>query len=300
MRHSTREKLFKTMLNERHSLKSDSSRTFSQSSGFSNWKRQESAKGVNDALNKLMISSILHNLEKEHYLETLKDLKKYFVDLNDTPGNISNKKCNPPSINLILFDLFSSLLNWRHNNFNLFYEILHKVIIKISVPNFEKENGKFYIDDNLMTLLKNFITINYINFINQNYDNAFELTNLKKLLNHNKHTIKMVIILIMVFFTIIHITQLENNQIEINKDEICASLNNVLKKNICRESKCLICSKEYIIKLNKYVGDFSVPIEDHLKLLFERKKSLSDYIDINNSNKTKNIKRSPELTKNVN
>jgi hypothetical protein len=62
MKSTIKEKLYETILNTRYSIKSEG-KSQSNSNGFNNWKRPEGTKGVNEALGKLVINSVLHNLE---------------------------------------------------------------------------------------------------------------------------------------------------------------------------------------------------------------------------------------------
>lgn len=241
-------------------------------------------------------------------METIKDLKKYFLlnhygeIINYTPGK-EGEEYKDYTFNLLLFDLFYAILNWKHNNFSVFYSTLTSTLVRIDEI-FEMQS-KVTIDDLILNLVKNFLTAGLLQKINTGYDYIFSDDNLKFMMTADKHSLKIAIILIMVFFTFYQKSNFlaqsdmkdnkQQSKAKLNKEEVYCSLNKMLTENVCNSKNCPICTNEVISNLIFKTSSYSftrASVSDNTiitikpansinneKVLFKStKKSIKDYL----------------------
>jgi hypothetical protein len=193
---------------------------------------------------------------------------------------------------------------WKHNNSSVFYEILFSTLELIEY--YSSNNGEIYnlstLDENILKLLKKFLTPPLLQQINSSYQNIFSDKNLKLFLNSSEHYMNMIVVLLMIFLTILKKPSVEktgnstNSNAKIikassvtsspvkrkeSREDIKTNLNNFLSEKMCKNKSCVICGKEFIGSLLFKTSNFSrsqtILIDPDVKLLInKRRKSIGE------------------------
>jgi len=209
-------------------------------------------------------------------------------------SNIS--KINP-TLNTVLFDYLYALLNFKHRKYDEFYEILFNLIFTLDSLGEIETNAKI-VDENILKLIKKFITSNTILLINSQYDNLLSDRNIILLLTISKHTIKVTLILIMIFFTHSKKINFNDENMKYSKDDLISKLNNLLKKYLCnndqrddkfmfiteKENYCIVCSSTAV---NNILNDDII----HTKTTNYKSNSMEINSEHNNFDKNKSISK---------
>lgn len=196
---------------------------------------------------------------------------------NSEKLSLSPAKRREETYNAILYKIFSALLNWKHQNFKVFYDEIYSVL---NMLNKENEMTNFLVDECTIKLFKKFITLKTIFQINKYYQNVFSDKNIKILLS-SCHTLYLTIIIVLIFLTLSKKTDNYNDHLE---RDILKYLNN----KTCRSKLCPICSKDILDTLISQMSqpDFNyrtspnkVVIDE--KKLFNMRRKINDFISPN-------------------
>lgn len=159
----------------------------------------------------------------------------------------SVKKDCPSPQNLILFDIFSGLLEWRSGNYTKFYDKMINVLaeiehalspIKITSPIINPSVIKIF--NKFLSPIKDNHMLNHISSTQINlFEGIFSNENLKLFLNTSKHTMTMVIILILIMISLT----------EKVGSEKFTQLERILSSHLCENIQCRICTNKITIFL---------------------------------------------------
>lgn len=166
----------------------------------------------------------------------IKDLKKFFVNINKTKNNI---------IATCLYEILSSIISFRQGVYKISVDVLLNLLSKIEKAEIVEQDFDFF-DENINILIEKFIQIDTKNL--KEINEIFSMEFLIKCLKNSKHTIKIYIYLLMIAYCIICkrqklvLSSLANNNLA-NIDYLLRNL----KKNLC--NTCVVCASEFLNNL---------------------------------------------------
>jgi hypothetical protein len=189
--------------------------------------------------------------------------------------SLSPVKRKEETYNSILYKIFSALLNWKNQNFKVFYDELYSVL---NMLNKEIENINILVDECTIKLFKKFITLKTIFQINKNYQNVFSDKNIKILLSTD-HTLYLTIIIVLIVFTLSKKTE--------TFEEVRKDVDRLLANKTCKQKLCPICSKDILDTLINQLSqpDFIYKTSPNKiideKKLFNMRRKINDFISPN-------------------
>jgi len=208
-------------------------------------------------------------------INKINNYREKFSNPNSVKESPSPVKRKEETYNSILYKIFSALLNWKHQNFKVFYDEIYSVL---NMLNKEIENINILVDECTIKLFKKFITLKTIFQINKNYQNVFSDKNIKILLSSD-HTLYLTIILVLVVFTLTKKTEAT--------EEVRNDVHKLLANKTCKQKLCPICSKDILEILIAQMSqpDFNYKTSPNKiideKKLFNMRRKINDFISPN-------------------